>query len=252
MFFRKFINLILVPLFISFFTACGGSNTTSQTVAPPPLIPDSDFNMILDVNQSTVTKNWKTISLVQDTYNTENITATIKKNGEYGTFVITDDSLVYKKTTETNETDIAMLEVTDSNVTKEIKVSVESLYWTQIAAGKNHTVAIKSDGTLWAWGENEYGQLGDGTTIDKSVPTQEISKATDWSSISTRGSHTVAIKNNGTLWSWGYNKNGQLGDGTTTDKSVPTQESTKATDWESVLTGNIHTVAIKNDGTLWA
>ena len=124
-------------------------------------------------------------------------------------------------------------------------------YWKQVSAGEYHTVAIKSDGTLWAWGRNYSGQLGDGTTEDKLVPTQESTAATDWNVTSAGGSHTTAIKSDGTLWAWGRNIYGQLGDGTTTWRSVPTQEDTNATNWSSVSAGGAHTTAIRSDGTLW-
>ena len=124
--------------------------------------------------------------------------------------------------------------------------------WDTVSAGNVHTAAIKTGGTLWAWGYNEYGQLGDGTNADKNVPTQEATNATDWVSVSAGGLHTAAIKTGGTLWACGYNEYGQLGDGTNANKNVPTQESTHAADWKTVCAGYGHTMAIKNDGTLYA
>src|SRR3990170_328103 len=85
----------------------------------------------------------------------------------------------------------------------------------QIAAGSYHTLAIKSDGTLWAWGYNYYGQLGDGASGGgnyKTTPVQ-IGTGTNWSQIAAGGYHTLAIKSDGTLWAWG-NYYGQLGDAT--------------------------------------
>ncbi len=106
--------------------------------------------------------------------------------------------------------------------------------------------------TLWAWGNNAFVQLGDGTTADKTTPNQESTGATDWSAISTGAYHTVAQKSDGTLWAWGYNYRGQLSDGTTVDKHNPTQESTGAADWSAIAAGLSHTVALKSDGALWA
>ncbi|TGE23359.1 RCC1 domain-containing protein [Hymenobacter metallicola] len=122
--------------------------------------------------------------------------------------------------------------------------------WRSISAGDRHTLAIKADGTLWAWGSNSDGQLGDGTTTRRMVPTQ-IGTATTWQSVSVSYGHTVALKTDGTLWAWGNNSNGQLGDGTTTGRTVPTQIGT-ATTWQSIGVGYSHTVALKADGTLWA
>src|SRR3989338_2900340 len=145
--------------------------------------------------------------------------------------------------------------------------------WSSVSAGVNHTVARKADGTLWAWGYNYSGQLGDGTTTNRTSPVQ-IETATTWSSVSAKAnhtvakktdvvalsliypvvletSHTVAKKTDGTLWAWGYNVYGQLGDGTTTARTSPVQIGT-ATNWSFVSAGGYQTVAIKTDGTLWA
>jgi len=124
--------------------------------------------------------------------------------------------------------------------------------WQTISAGAWHTAAIRDDGTLWAWGQNNFGQLGDGTTTDSSIPVQESTKTNDWKTVYAGVTHTTAIKNDGTLWAWGQNYYDQLGDGTTTDSSIPVQESTKTNDWKAVSAGACHTTAIKNDGTLWA
>jgi len=119
-----------------------------------------------------------------------------------------------------------------------------------IAGGNAHTVALKSDGSLWAWGWNYCGQLGDGTTTDRSSPVQ-VGSDTAWSAVATGYVHTVALKSDGTLWTWGRNYYGQLGDGTTTDRSSPAQVGSD-TDWSAVAAGCGHTVALKSNGTIWA
>jgi alpha-tubulin suppressor-like RCC1 family protein len=78
----------------------------------------------------------------------------------------------------------------------------------------NQTCAMKTTGTLWCWGVNFNGQLGDGTTIDKNSPVQETTSATDWTAVDAGAFHTCAIKTDGTLYCWGSNFNGQVGDGT--------------------------------------
>ena len=124
--------------------------------------------------------------------------------------------------------------------------------WVAVAAGSIHTMALKSNGTLWTWGNNSWGQLGDGTTTPRLTPVQEATVATDWNAIAVGTYHTVARKADGTLWSWGQNEFGQLGDGTITGRLTPVQEATEATDWAAVAAGSNHTVALKADGTLWA
>ena len=132
--------------------------------------------------------------------------------------------------------------------------------WAKAANYDSSTTAIKTDGSLWVWGYNGYGQLGlntGGPTIRHSSPVQ-VGTATDWSQVSMTGS-THAIKTNGTLWSWGYNRYGSLGlnAGDTVKLSSPTQVGTN-TDWSVVRSlgtnsaagGN--TLAIKTDGTLWS
>ncbi|MCR4347292.1 MAG: S8 family serine peptidase [Sulfuricaulis sp.] len=121
----------------------------------------------------------------------------------------------------------------------------------QIKPGYAHTVALKSDGTLWAWGQNNYGQLGDGTTVRKYAPVR-IGFENTWASIAAGGGfHNVALKSDGTLWAWGQNNYGQLGDGTNVDKNAPVQIGTGNT-WVSIGVGTLHTMALKSDGTLWA
>ncbi|MCL1833833.1 MAG: hypothetical protein FWG49_04955 [Leptospirales bacterium] len=123
------------------------------------------------------------------------------------------------------------------------------------AAGHSHTIALKNDGTLWAWGQNIYGQLGDGTEINRSAPVQ-VETDRDWIAVAAGSLHTVAIKKGGSLWAWGSNGNGRLGDGTEINRSAPVQvknaDDTPFADVKTVTAGLQHTVAIKIDGTLWA
>ena len=121
--------------------------------------------------------------------------------------------------------------------------------WREIAAGYNHTIGIQTDGSLWAWGRNDYGQVGDGTNTNKNVPTQ-IGTDTDWKFIAAGDNHTMAIKNNGTLWAWGRNNYGQLGDGTTINKNIPLLVNND-TDWKTISLDTEFTIALKNNGTLW-
>ena len=123
--------------------------------------------------------------------------------------------------------------------------------WKQVIAGYYHTAAIKTDGTLWTWGYNNYGQLGDNTTINKSSPITTIAGGTNWKQIACGDGHTAAIKTDGTLWTWGYNNYGQLGTNNTSNYSSPVTTIVGGTNWKQVTGGFGHTAAIKTDGTLW-
>ena len=117
-----------------------------------------------------------------------------------------------------------------------------------VAAGYNHSLFIKSDGTLWGMGANWYGQLGDGSPTGLSASTfAPVQVATDVIAVAAHD-HTLFIKSDGTLWSMGANWGGQLGNGTTTDQSIPAQV---AIDVIAVAAGNGHSLFLKNDGTLW-
>ncbi len=126
--------------------------------------------------------------------------------------------------------------------------------WANVSAGFQYTIAIKTNGTLWAWGRNGYGQLGDNTIINRSSPVQ-VGALTTWtSSDSTLASglyHNVAIKTDGTLWAWGRNYLGRIGDGTTINRSSPVQLGA-ITNWLKVSAGNYHSIATRTTGTLWA
>jgi alpha-tubulin suppressor-like RCC1 family protein len=123
--------------------------------------------------------------------------------------------------------------------------------WKQVSTTTNHTAAIKTDGTLWSWGRASEGQLGTNDITNRSSPVQTVSGGTNWKQVSSGGSHTAAIKTDGTLWLWGSNSKGQLGTNDITNRSSPVQTVSGGTNWKQVSSGGSHTAAIKTDGTLW-
>jgi alpha-tubulin suppressor-like RCC1 family protein len=120
-------------------------------------------------------------------------------------------------------------------------------------SARSHIAAIKIDGTLWVWGNNSTGRLGDGTISHRSSPVQTIAGGTNWKQVATGdgGALMVAIKTDGTLWNWGNNGNGALGDGTNIDRSSPVQTIAGGNNWKQASAGSNHAAAIKTDGTLW-
>jgi putative cell wall-binding protein len=123
--------------------------------------------------------------------------------------------------------------------------------WVAVSAGRYHTVALRSDGSLWAWGRNQFGALGDGAVSDNSS-VRRIGADSDWVAASAGSEDSFAIKSDGSLWAWGYNSNGQLGDGTVTPRLSPIRIGS-GTDWVAVQAGSFcHTMAMKADGSFWA
>jgi alpha-tubulin suppressor-like RCC1 family protein len=124
--------------------------------------------------------------------------------------------------------------------------------WALSSFATRRTAAIKTDGTLWTWGQNLTGELGLGDVSNRSSPVQ-VGVLTGWSKVSASGAkHMLAVKTNGTLWSWGSGYAGVLGLGNTTNYSSPKQVGALTT-WSNVFTNsNYDSFAIKTDGTLWA
>ena len=122
--------------------------------------------------------------------------------------------------------------------------------WQSVATGAAHTCAIRNN-TLWCWGDNDFGQLGDGSFSDSVTPTQ-INPDTDWAAISAGASHTCGLKLDASLWCWGDNSQGQSGIDPTIvrEQSAPNQVDA-ALNWQRLATGDNNTCATKTDGTLW-
>ncbi len=125
--------------------------------------------------------------------------------------------------------------------------------WVQVSASSGqHTVGLRSNGTVWAWGNNTTGHLGDGTTYARSSPVSVVGGFTDWVQVDAGSSHTIGLRSNGTVWAWGYNGNGQLGDNTTTSKRSPVSVVGGFTNWVQVDAGANHSIGIRANGTAWA
>lgn len=119
-----------------------------------------------------------------------------------------------------------------------------------IKAGGAHVLALKDDGTVWAWGDNYFGQLGDGTDSDQRNYPIQINELSDIIAIDAGEYHSVALKNDGTVWAWGRNLDGELGDGTYLNKNTPIQIGIDSI--IDISCGDLFTIALKNDGTVWS
>ena len=116
----------------------------------------------------------------------------------------------------------------------------------QISAGGSHSLFLKSDGSVWASGKNNYGQLGDGTTTNRSTPVPVMNGV---AAISAGSNHTLFLKSDGSVWATGANGNGQLGDGTKTARITPVQVMGGVA---AISAGKYHSLFLKSDGSVWA
>lgn len=119
-----------------------------------------------------------------------------------------------------------------------------------VAMGSQHTVALKSDGTVWTWGNNAKGQLGNGNNTSHASPAQ-VPGLSDVIAVSAGYQHTLALKSDGTVWAWGNNSAGALGDNTRQDRNAPVQVSGLGS-ITRISAGAMHSVALKSDGSVWA
>ncbi len=130
--------------------------------------------------------------------------------------------------------------------------------WTAAAAGERHSLAIGSDGNLYAWGWNSDGQLGIGNTTNPNNSPVEVtlpSGVTSWTAVSAGYLHSLAIGSDGNLYAWGYNHGGELGNGNTTTPYTTPQKVTLpsgVTSWTGAAAGYVHNLAIGSDGNLYA
>lgn len=125
-----------------------------------------------------------------------------------------------------------------------------------ISGGSQHTVALKSDGTVWSWGRNNFSQVGDGTTAFRQLTPVQLATFTGAIAVSAGGDHSMALKSNGTVWCWGSDRVGQLGDAT--DQSLSNQQHAdpRMVIWITGITaisaGGQHSFALQNNGLLWS
>ena len=120
----------------------------------------------------------------------------------------------------------------------------------ELAAGGSHSLALMADGSVWAWGNNNHGQLGNGKTpLKNSLPTRILNSGVV--AIAAGSHHSLALKADGSVWAWGRNNGGQLGDGTTASKPAPVQVLTPGSGVVAVAAAGNQSLALKADGSVW-
>lgn len=123
--------------------------------------------------------------------------------------------------------------------------------WCQVSAGYDHSLGITGTGVVWAWGENSFGELGDGTTSNKSSPVSIVGGFTNWCQVSAGCMHSLGVRQNGTAWGWGTGNFGRLGNNCTTNRSSPVSVVGGFTNWCQVSAGWCHSLGVRTNGTAW-
>lgn len=123
--------------------------------------------------------------------------------------------------------------------------------WKKVVAGGVHAAAIKTDGSLWLWGYNGRGQVGNSSTTTATAPARVGEAGSRWTDVSAGFAHTLAIKEDGTLWAWGAAGDGRLGLGGVSGDQITPQKVGTDNDWSMVAAGNRMSLALKEDGSLW-
>jgi alpha-tubulin suppressor-like RCC1 family protein len=119
------------------------------------------------------------------------------------------------------------------------------------AVGDSHTVVLKQDGTVWTMGDNSYGQLGNGEKGGHSAEPARVESLKGVVAIAAGGAYSVALQQDGTVWAWGYNGSGQLGNDSTGQSSIPLRVK-GLSNITAIAAGSSHMLALKKDGTVWA
>ena len=137
-----------------------------------------------------------------------------------------------------------------TNTQRNSPVSIPSLTSgiTSISSGQYHTCAITSAGAVMCWGQNSYGQLGDGTTTQRNSPVSIPSLTSGVTSVSSGEYHSCALTSSGAVMCWGLNSNGQLGDGTNTQRNSPVSIPSLTSGVTSISSGAYHSCALTSAG----
>lgn len=147
-----------------------------------------------------------------------------------------------------NKLGLGIGNLADQNLPVQIGTDTD---WMTVSAGYVHSLAVKTNGTLWSWGNGQFGQLGNGIFNSATANVTQVGTATDWLEVSAGNRFSLAIKTNGTLWSWGLNSTGQLGQNNVVNLNLPAQVGT-ASNWLRIDAGHQHALAVDSLGFMYA
>lgn len=133
-----------------------------------------------------------------------------------------------------------------------VNVTPAGVVFTDVSAGYRHTTAVDSAGQIWAWGDNYWAQLGDGTRTDRLVPTRTVTPAgVEFTSVASGNLNNAALDATGTVWGWGANHSGEVGDGTTTMRTAPVQAKRTYGEIAAISAGSQFFLALDTAGHVW-
>jgi alpha-tubulin suppressor-like RCC1 family protein len=167
-------------------------------------------------------------------------------NLDFSAFILEDGSLWTSGINANGQLGIGVSSKFLERTAKQVGTTYD---WQTVSVGGRHALALKKDGTLWTWGNNDFGQIGN-NILSNALSPVAIIPTQKWKKIHAGFNHSVAIADDNTLWAWGDGSYGQLGRGNTSSSYVPVKIGTHS-DWVDIAAYN-HTLALKSDGSLWA
>ena len=248
---------IWVALLTAVLSACGGGKESNSTTAPPPVVVPPVVTLqsvaVIPANVTVVVGGKQTFS-VTGAYSdgtTKALTTglTWSANGT----TVSVDAVTGEATARAVGTGAVTVVVGGFNGMATVTVVASGSSagvvtpYLSVGGGTAHSLGVKTDGSLRAWGWNQLGQLGDGTMLDRTAPIP-VGASKLWTRVAAGEYHSVGLMSDGTLWSWGLNLNGQLGAGNFNDLAVPTLIGKDK--WVDFSVGKSHVLAVKTDGTL--
>ena len=182
----------------------------------------------------------------------------MQKKGEWKTVILTTTLLIQILFLSGLLVSSTPVYAAENKVIHNTKSALEGQF-IEIAGGSTHSLALKNNGTVWAWGKNTFGQLGYRTKrsgialsmISSTTPAQ-VSGLSDMTAIAAGGSNSMALKSDGTVWAWGFNEYGQLGDGRYYYSQRSVVKVSGLNQVTALAGGGFHSMALKPDGTVWA